>query len=317
MNQKGAARVFWHPAAKADSSAAETRRNIMPDTQPILRQGRGEEYAVYTGQVSASFAPSLAGITYPDPLYEIYRPQGDCYVFEYVLSGTGHVRQDGESVTVSAGDAYILQPGRCHHYYSDGEDPWTKVWFNVNGSLVGHLLSDYQLDNVLKIPGFADSSYLRAIFHAIEKEPIHSGGRLELLLHRYIQALSAFLGSEASCQSRALTMKNFIEQNAARPLTIDDIAGCIPLSRSRAIHLFRETYSVTPYRYYLSRRLALSQSLLERTVMPIQEISNRLGFMDYRHFSGFFRKETGMSPSCYRKQHGGLAAPEDVDFTRF
>ena len=108
-------------------------------------------------------------------------------------------------------------------------------------------------------------------------------------------------------------MKNFIEQNAARPLTIDDIAGCVPLSRSRAIHLFKEAYAVTPYRYYLSLRLALSKSLLERTAMPIQEISNRLGFMDYRHFSGFFRKETGISPSCYRKNQGNPAAPEDGD----
>ena len=97
----------------------------MPDTQPVFRQGRGEEYAVYTGQVSASFAPGLAGITYPDPLYEIYRPRGDHYVFEYVISGTGHVRQDGESVTVAAGDAYILQPGRCHHYYGS---MWAGAW---------------------------------------------------------------------------------------------------------------------------------------------------------------------------------------------
>lgn len=285
----------------------------MPDTQPVFRQGRGEEYAVYTGQVSASFAPGLAGITYPDPLYEIYRPRGDHYVFEYVISGTGHVRQDGESVTVAAGDAYILQPGRCHHYYSDTEDPWTKIWFNVGGSLVRHLLSDYRLENVLKIPAFADSSHLFAIFHAIEKEPVCSGGELALLLHRHVQALSGFLGSEACGQSRALAMKNFIEQNASRPLTIDDIAGCVPLSRSRAIHLFREAYGMTPYRYYLSLRLALSQSLLERTAMPIQEIANRLGFMDYRHFSGFFRKETGVSPSCYRKGHGRPAEPGRED----
>nr|WP_289767777.1 AraC family transcriptional regulator [uncultured Acetatifactor sp.] len=285
----------------------------MPDAQPVFRQGRGEEYAIYTGQVSGCFAPGLAGITYPDPLYEIYRPRGDHYVFEYVLSGMGYVRQDGESVTVTAGDAYILQPGRCHHYYSDQEHPWTKIWFNVGGSLVAHLISDYQLDNVLKIPAFGESDYLYDIFHAIEKEPIHSGGQLELLLHRYIQAISSFLGSEVSFRSRALIMKNFIEQNAARPLTIDDIAGCVPLSRSRAIHLFKEAYAVTPYRYYLSLRLALSKSLLERTAMPIQEISNRLGFMDYRHFSGFFRKETGISPSCYRKKQGNPAAPADGD----
>lgn len=270
-------------------------------TQPIIHLGR-EEYAIYTGQVSPSFAPILAGITYPDPDYEIYRPKGDCYVFEYVLSGSGQVRQDREEVTVLAGDAYILQPGRCHHYRADQDDPWTKIWFNVCGRLVGHLLSDYQLDNVLKIPSFADGCYLTAILHQIEKEPVHCTGELALLLHRYIHALSAFLGSAASCQSRAITMKNFIEQNVARPLTIDDIAGCVPLSRSRAIYLFRESYSVTPYRYYLNLRLDLARSLLERTVLSIQEISDRLGFVDYHHFSSFFKKECGMSPTSYRKQ---------------
>lgn len=285
----------------------------MPGIQSVGHTDKGEKYAVYTGQSYASFAPSLAGITYPDPLYEIYRTQGDFYVFEYVLSGVGHVRQDREKVTVTAGDAYILQPGRCHHYYADRKEPWTKIWFNVGGSLVGHLLSDYQLDNVLKIPAFSDSSYLYAILHAIERDPVHCASSLALLLHQYVQALFTFLGSEASGQSRALTMKNFIEQNAARSLTIDDIAGCIPLSRSRAIHLFRETYGTTPYRYYMELRLALSQSLLERTAMSIQEISERLGFADYHHFSGFFKKECGISPTLYRRQVGNLTAPEAKD----
>lgn len=272
----------------------------MPDAQSVAHLGK-EEYAIYTGQASPQFAPGLAGITYPDPAYEIYRPQGDCYVFEHILAGMGHVRQDRETVTVTAGDAYILQPGRCHHYYADPEEPWTKIWFNVKGSLVGHLLSDYGLDNVLKIPGFADSSHLYAILRRIEEEPVHSADDLALLLHRYLCALSAFLGREASSQSRALTMKNFIEQNIARSLTIDEIAGCVPLSRSRAIHLFRECYHVTPYRYYLDLRLELAKSLLERTSLSIQEVSERLGFADYHHFSGFFKKECGIPPTCYRK----------------
>lgn len=274
----------------------------MLDPQLVNHAEKAEEYAIYTGQVSSYFAPSLAGITYPDPSYEIFRLRGDFYVFEYVLSGIGQVFQGEEHIAVTAGDAYILQPGKSHHYYADPNEPWTKIWFNVGGSLVGHLLSDYQLDNVLKIPGFFDSSYLYAILGVIQKDPIHCDRELALLLHQYIQALSAFLGREASGQSRALTMKNYIEQNVAHPLNIDDIAACIPLSRSRAIHLFKETYGVTPYRYYMKLRLALSQSLLERTVMSIQEVADRLGFVDYHHFSGFFKKECGISPTDYRRQ---------------
>lgn len=275
----------------------------MTQTQ-LVSHSEKEKCAIYTGQKSSYFTPILAGITYPDLDYEIYRSKGDCYVFEYVLSGSGHVHQDRESVTVTAGDAYILHPGRCHHYYADGKDPWTKIWLNVNGSLVGHLLSDYQLDNVLKIQGFSSGDSLWAILRAMERDPVHCGGELALLLHGYIQELAAFLGSAVPSPSRALVMKNFIEQNLVRPLTIDDIAGCVPLSRSRAIHLFRETYAVTPYRYYLKLRLELAQSLLERTVLSIQEISERLGFVDYHHFSGFFKKECGLSPTGYRRQYG-------------
>ena len=47
--------------------------------------------------------------------------------------------------------------------------------------------------------------------------------------------------------------------------------------------------------------------------MSIQEISDYLGFMDYRHFSGFFRKECGISPSSYRREHSSLLTPEDGD----
>ncbi len=48
---------------------------MIHSTQPTIHLGR-EEYAIYTGQVSSSFAPILAGITYPDPGYEIYRSGG-------------------------------------------------------------------------------------------------------------------------------------------------------------------------------------------------------------------------------------------------
>ena len=75
----------------------------MPDTQPVFRQGRGEEYAVYTGQVSASFAPGLAGITYPDPLYEIYRPRG--------IIMSLNMSSPGQAMSVRMGKASLWRRG--------------------------------------------------------------------------------------------------------------------------------------------------------------------------------------------------------------
>lgn len=271
----------------------------MPDHQERFNLGK-EQYAIYTGQSTPRFAPMMAGITYPDPSYEIMRPCGDCYVFEYVISGRGHICQKSRQFTVEQGDAYILNAGEYHHYFADKKDPWEKIWFNVNGSLVRHLLSDYGLDSVLQIPAFGDARHLTDIFHTIEKEPVHCADELALFLHQHIQALAAFIGNQTMSHSQALAMKNYIEQNLTQPLGIDDIAAHVHLSRSRAIHLFKEVYADTPYNYYLGQKLELAQTMLKCTSLSVQEISERLGFSDYHHFSGSFKKRFGVAPSQYR-----------------
>lgn len=274
----------------------------MNTAQEIFHLGK-EEYAIYTGQTTPAFSPSIAGITLPDPSYEIQRLRSECYVFEYVINGAGRVTQDQETCLVEAGDAYILQPGRYHHYFPDKTQPWTKIWFNVNGSLVRHLLSDYGLADTLKIPALQNGSHLFSIMDAIQKEPVRCGGELALLLHQYIHFLSEFLGSRSLENSPPLAMKRFIEQNLTAPIGIDDIAASVHLSRSRCIHLFRETYGIAPYSYYLAQRLELAQSMLRQTALSIQAISERLGFSDYHHFSAFFKKHAGLSPLQYRRQN--------------
>ena len=260
-----------------------------------------EEVAVYVGQTDASFIPFFAGISFPDPTYEITRQIGDVYVFEYVISGQGTVTQDQQTFHVKAGDAYILRQGRFHHYYSDKKDPWKNIWFNVSGNLVRHLLSDYDLNDIVKIPALHDGSYLYAIKDTIKKEPVHCKNELALLLHQYIQFLSDFLGNRMILNSPAMVMKNYIEQNLTSNITIDDIAASVPLSRSRCIHLFKEVYHITPYNYYLKLRLELAENLLRNTLLPVHEIAQHLNFPDCQRFSAFFKKYSGQSPTRFRK----------------
>ena len=264
-----------------------------------FRSSAKEEFAIYTGEASPHFSPLLAGITWPNPSYEIKRIKGECYVFEYVLEGRGYVCQGDTLLTMEKGDAYVLRQGEYHHYFSDRREPWKKIWFNVSGSLVRHLLSDYGLDTIVKIPSFGDEQYLTAIYHTMKKQPVRCAEELALLLHQYIQKLSESVGQNQT-PSQALSLKNYIEQNLMLPLSVEDMAGYVHLSRSRAIHLFKEVYGITPYHYYLTQKGELACTLLKCTTLSIQEISDRLGFSDYHHFSGFFRKWYGVSPSQYR-----------------
>ena len=165
-----------------------------------------EKYTVYTGPTAESFSPIMAGITYPDPAYEILVYRRPLCVFEYVLSGRGHIERNGSILTVNAGDAYILTAGTYHHYYSDKVDPWTKIWFNVSGSLVQHLLSDYGLDGVTLIPRFHNETPLTRILDAFTADPVHSADKLAVLLHQYIQELADFLANTVPINPTALAM---------------------------------------------------------------------------------------------------------------
>ena len=171
-----------------------------------------EKYTVYTGPTAESFSPIMAGITYPDPAYEILVYRRPLCVFEYVLSGCGHIERNGSILTVNAGDAYILTAGTYHHYYSDKVDPWTKIWFNVSGSLVQHLLSDYGLDGVTLIPRFHNETPLTRILDAFTADPVHSADKLAVLLHQYIQELADFLANKVPINPTALAIRNYILQ---------------------------------------------------------------------------------------------------------
>ena len=99
------------------------------------------------------------------------------------------------------------------------------------------------------------------ILQKLEKEPSLNKNELALLLHQHIIQFSEQLNGLQTDTSAPQIMKTYIEQNLTAPLNIADIAAQVHLSNSRAIHLFKETFHMTPYHYYLSRKLAIAQDL--------------------------------------------------------
>ena len=66
-------------------------------------------------------------------------------------------------------------------------------------------------------------------------------------------------------------------------------------------HLFKEELDITFIEYLTRVRIEEARRLLFQTSMSIQEITQRVGYVDPSYFSRVFKKVTGMTPNRYRR----------------
>lgn len=100
---------------------------------------------------------------------------------------------------------------------------------------------------------------------------------------------------------------NFLFANYREPITIDDVARGVNLSKSYLSHVFKNVTGYTIMSYLMSYRLSQARGqLLAEPHKPIKQVSFENGFESEAHFSRSFKNSFGVSPSKYRKEHTTL-----------
>ena len=91
----------------------------------------------------------------------------------------------------------------------------------------------------------------------------------------------------------------YIRQNYARPMKLDEICAAAELSPSYLIRAFKESYGLTPHAYLTNCRIEFSRSELRRG-RPIAEVALEAGFADQAHLQRSFKKVVAATPGQYR-----------------
>jgi LacI family transcriptional regulator len=94
----------------------------------------------------------------------------------------------------------------------------------------------------------------------------------------------------------------YLNQNIASPLGVQELASHVGVSRRWMEYAFRDALGESPYQYIRRRRLKLAQQLLEKDArVKIYEIANQTGFSSAKQFSMAFSQEFGASPREYQR----------------
>ena len=106
--------------------------------------------------------------------------------------------------------------------------------------------------------------------------------------------------SEGRQSEKLLVAADLMEANIREPISQEDLATYVGLSRRQLQRLFQRYLSCTPSNYYSKIRLQRARQLLRQTGSSIVEISVSTGFISSSHFSKAYREMYGHSPSSER-----------------
>ncbi|MCI8386968.1 MAG: AraC family transcriptional regulator [Clostridiales bacterium] len=93
---------------------------------------------------------------------------------------------------------------------------------------------------------------------------------------------------------------DYINQNLALPLSLDELARQANMSRAYFSTTFRRLNGISPWEYIMVKRIETAISLLEHTNDTIIEIACKCGFNNTANFNRAFKKITNRTPSSYR-----------------
>ncbi len=243
----------------------------------------------------------MAGISFCDGSYHIRRENSATTVIEYVLSGTGFVTVDGEDQPVTADTVYLLFSGTDHNYYSSANDPWQKIFINIEGELPLLLQKEYGLEG----KWLFDGAGLKDIFEqvaTIVRQGEDSCPPEERIAGLFFEAI-ARLGRRLDCSSHsieAIRLRDYLDSHPERLIGNEELAASVFRSPDYCVKLFRREFHTTPYNYQIDSKMRLASQLLRSTTLPVARIGEQVGYHDPGYFSGLFRRKMGCSPRQWR-----------------
>lgn len=92
-----------------------------------------------------------------------------------------------------------------------------------------------------------------------------------------------------------------IERRCLEPgLGLRDVAAAVGRSPAHLTTAVRRATGRTVHQWITLGRMGEARRLLEQTTLSIDEIAERLGYADSRHFRRVFQRDQGVSPSAFR-----------------
>lgn len=279
------------------------RSSIIPDEAGILeKKGPGFHLCSDFARVH------LAHIPWGDEYvcsreYSVDRKHLDSYVLMYIKDGSLKISYENKNYTAAAGSVVFMDLRKSHSYKA--VSLLNIQQYMVNG---GPTAAYFEFLFRYHGPVFSGDNKISFIFTSLYAELCSEecdDHYLSLLLNELYCLLAKARTRNVSDSTRHAL--DFMDIHYAEPITLDDIAGSVALSKFYFSRLFLKETAYTPKEYLNRIRLRNAMHQLSTCTDSVEAIALRCGFSSSTVFIRAFKKETdGITPDRFRQYFSGI-----------
>ena len=222
-----------------------------------------------------------------------------------VKSGSGEISVEGMSVSVSAGDAFLLRPLSYRRISSRGRLEYISVSFLADavcpdGDPLRPQL-EFEGQGKLFRDGFCAELLLSAVSGLCRAERLPREYKREYAICAVRQAVIVLCSVSGECISPSeeelgARVCTYIAENLTEELSLERIAKAFFISKFYLCRAFKSYVGSSLHNFIVAKRIALAKKLIDSGEVA-SSVAYKVGFGDYSAFYRAYVKHIGKAPT--------------------
>lgn len=244
------------------------------------------------------------------------RPEPHAHLYTELFlftAGQGYFSAGGADVPLKAGDVLVVGAERKHRQFS-AEEQTPLTYFCFTGAVWP---GGTQRPRPLGEAGYAllhGSEDLMPLVEACKAELDGKKAGCHAAANAYFKLLLIKIARRlvpapsAPLPPLMADIKTYIERHFDEAVTLDDLSGRFYVNKSSLLHAFKAAFGTSPIRYLNAYRIERAKAYL-REDARVTEAALAAGFSNPVYFAEMFRRQTGLTPSGFKKLVRRAPAP--------
>ena len=237
----------------------------------------------------------------------------DRYILHYVFEGEGVLRIDDKELKVKSNSFFLLPPDVLVQYQADEKNPWQYAWIHFHGFKSTEIVKSIGMTRKepVYVPIEENSQLKDAVinFPPNKENEYACIGYMYILfdkMNRWTRHVEKKAGTNLRTMNYMREAIQYINTKYCESIMVQQIADHCGVDRAYLSKIFKYATGNTLQEYLIQFRIKRAKQLLKDTDLSVKYVSYSVGYNDPFTFSKVFKKQEGVSPSVWRKNHNNF-----------